>query len=63
MDKEKIKCKVKGSGGCFYLLGIIGAATYYLGSTEGFWVGVVGLLKALVWPAFVVYEVLKYIGA
>jgi len=63
MDKEKTKCKVKNCGGCTYFLGIIGAAVYYIGSTTGFWVGVLGLLKAMVWPVFLVYEVLKYVGA
>jgi hypothetical protein len=50
------------SGGCFYFLGFIGAAVYYIQQATGFWVGVLGLLKALVWPAFLVYESLKYLG-
>lgn len=44
-----------GSG---YGLGVIGAAAYYLHTTTGFWPGVVGLLKACVWPAFLVYHLL-----
>jgi hypothetical protein len=63
MDKEKVKCNTQKCGGCAYFLGVIGAAVYYLGSNAGFWAGVSGLLKALVWPAFLVYEVLKYAGA
>ncbi len=47
-----------GKGGHFYFLGMIGAAVYYLHTTVGFWPSVVGLLKALVWPAFFVYHVL-----
>ena len=42
----------------FYFLGMIGAAVYYLHTTAGFWPGVAGLLKALVWPAFLVYHLL-----
>ena len=57
------KCKVNTGGGCAYFLGFIGAAIYYTSSTTGFWVGVLGILKALVWPAFLVFEVLKYVGA
>ncbi len=45
-----------GPGGGWYLLGMIGAAVYYLHITSGFWPSVVGLLKALVWPAFLVYH-------
>jgi hypothetical protein len=46
-----------------YGLGLIGAAIYYIAAATGFWAGVLGFLKALVWPVFLVYEVLKYLGA
>jgi hypothetical protein len=46
-----------------YGLGFIGAAIYYISTATGFWMGVLGVLKALVWPAFLVYEVLKLVGA
>lgn len=49
-------------GGAAYGLGIIGAAVYYISNATGFWMGVLGFLKALVWPAFVVYEVLKHVA-
>jgi len=51
-----------GSAGAVYGLGFIGAAVYYLGHAPDFWAGVLGFLKALVWPAFLVYEWLKYLG-
>lgn len=41
-----------------YGLGMIGAAVYYLHVSYGFWPSIVALLKALVWPAFLVYHVL-----
>jgi hypothetical protein len=43
-------------GGAVYVLGFIGAAVYYLRNAETFMVGIVGLLKALVWPALAVYK-------
>ena len=46
-----------------YGVGLIGAAIYYISTATGFWMGVLGVLKALVWPAFLVYEALKAIGA
>lgn len=52
-----------GPSGAVYGLGIIGAAIYYVSVATGFWMGALGLLKALVWPAFLVYEALKAIGA
>jgi len=46
-----------------YGIGFIGAAIYYISIATSFWVGVLGFLKALVWPAFLVYEALKSLGA
>lgn len=46
-----------------YGVGLIGAAIYYISTATGFWVGVLGVLKALVWPAFLVFEALKSLGA
>ena len=51
-----------GSGGAFYGLGFIGALVYYLSTATSLWDGFIGLLKAIVWPAFLVYGVLKFIG-
>lgn len=50
------------SGGTVYFLGLIGAAVYYISTSTGFWMGVLGFLKALVWPAFLVYEAFKHFG-
>jgi len=46
-----------------YGLGLIGAAVYYISHAAGFGAGVIGFLKALVWPAFLVYEALKFFEA
>lgn len=65
MDKKKLmKCKMPGccSGGAVYGLGLIGAAIYYIQQATGFWNGVLGFLKALVWPAFLVYKLLNFLG-
>lgn len=51
------------SGGAIYGLGFIGAAIYYISTATGFWNGVLGFLKALVWPVFLVKELLMFIGA
>lgn len=50
-----------GTSGALYGLGVIGAAIYFISTAVGFWAGVLGLLKALVWPAFLVYEAFKYL--
>jgi hypothetical protein len=50
------------SSGAVYGLGFIGAAVYFISNAAGFWMGVVGFLKAMVWPAFLVYEAFKQMG-
>ncbi len=51
-----------GAGNAIYGLGFIGAAVYYISTATSFWMGVLGFLKAIVWPAFLVYEGLKFFG-
>ncbi len=48
------------SGGAVYGIGLIGAAVFFISQASGFWMGVLGFLKALVWPAFLVYEAFKH---
>lgn len=57
-----MKEKMRGGSGAAYGLGMIGAAVYFISSATTFWMGVLGFVKALVWPAILVYELLKHIG-
>jgi hypothetical protein len=45
-------------GGAVYGLGFIGAVIYYLQHAANFSEGVMGFLKAIVWPAVLIYKVL-----
>ena len=51
------------SSSAVYGLGLIGAAIYFISTATSFWLGVLGFLKAIVWPVFMVYEAFKYLGA
>ncbi len=42
-----------------YGLGFIGALVYFIQHATTFGLGVLGVLKAIVWPALVVYKVLE----
>ncbi len=58
------KTKVIRQGGAseaVYGLGLIGAWIYYFTHAATFWLGVLGFFKGIVWPAMLVYEVLKYL--
>ena len=63
MEKQVkiINKHVGGGGGAVYGLGLIGALVYFLQQAPTFWGALVGILKAIVWPAFVVYELLKFL--
>jgi len=50
------------SGSAIYGLGFIGSAVYYISTATGFWNGVLGFLKAMVWPAFLVFHAMKFLG-
>ncbi len=64
MEKENSKHDIRSCGpaGAVYVLGVIGAAVYYISHATGFWMGVIGFLKAIVWPAFLVYGLLSLLG-
>ena len=50
------------TGNMVYGLGFIGSAIYYVSTATGFWIGVLGILKSIVWPAYLVYGILKFLG-
>ncbi len=47
-----------GMGGGIYGMAFIGAAVYFVQHSATFWMGVLGILKAIIWPAMIIYKVL-----
>ncbi len=62
MKKRTCEINRNNAGSAIYGLGFIGTLIYYLSTATGFWNGVLGVLKAIIWPAFLVYEMLKFLG-
>ena len=61
--RENLRKPYKIKRGSFgYFLGFLGAAIYYISTATGFWVGVLGVLKAIIWPVFLVYYLMKFLG-
>jgi hypothetical protein len=59
---EAKKIEVRGgSSETIYGLGLIGAWVFYIGRATTFQEGVIGFFKGLVWPAFLVYEMLEFL--
>jgi hypothetical protein len=64
IEKEERKMNMQyrgGSSDTVYGLGLIGAWVYYIGRATTFQDKVKGFFKAFVWPAFLVYELLKFL--
>ncbi|NTU69523.1 hypothetical protein HGB13_01670 [bacterium] len=60
---DKCKCgkgmNSNAGGGAVYGLGFIGALVYFIQTSTSFWDGVWGIIQAILWPAFIVFELLK----
>ncbi len=49
-----------GASETVYGLGFLGALVYYIGHATTIWIGLLGILKAVFWPAVLVYEALSF---
>jgi hypothetical protein len=52
----------KNTSEAVYGLGMVGAAVFYIQQAATFWGGVIGIGKAIIWPALVVYKILGLLG-
>lgn len=60
ITKTKINCP-PGAGGGVYGLAFIGALVYYIQHAETFAAGALGVLKAIIWPAMLIYKLLEFL--
>ncbi len=61
--EQKIKVRYQGgASNSVYGLGLIGAWVYYIGRAQTNQERVVGFFKGLFWPAFFVYDGLKFLN-
>jgi hypothetical protein len=58
--RDQVKSVSNGSS-AVYGLGLIGSLIYYIQHAATFSMGLLGVLKSLVWPAMLVYKVLDYL--
>jgi hypothetical protein len=62
-DDKKMMVRHQGGGSdTVYALGIIGAWVYYIKRATTNEERLIGFLKGLVWPAFLVYEVFEFLN-
>jgi len=60
--RTKVIRQTTGASEAVYGLGLIGAWVYFLSHATTFWLVVLGLLKGIVWPALLVYQLMKFLG-
>lgn len=61
--KEKMKNMNQGGPIGFTLfLAFIGAAVYFVQQSDGFGGFILGILKAVVWPAFLIHRAFEVLG-
>jgi hypothetical protein len=58
-DKQK-SITVQSGGDAVYGIGLFGAWAYYFSHVTTFQEGMLAFLKGFIWPALLVYELLKF---
>ncbi|MEK7582359.1 MAG: hypothetical protein AAB452_00675, partial [Patescibacteria group bacterium] len=67
-DNHQCECRkyrhrgAQGMSSGVYGLAFIGAAVYFIQNADSLGSGIIGLLKAIIWPALVVYNLLGFLG-
>lgn len=57
---QKLKVVNNNTPDAVYGLGLLGALVYYIINATSFWMGLLGVVKAIFWPAFLVFELLEF---
>lgn len=60
-DKQRGHINTCGASGAVYGLGFVGATIYYIQHASTFQMGVIGILKAVIWPALLIYKVIEFL--
>ena len=64
MKEEKKHCRKmhnNSAGGAIYGLGLIVALFYFLQHATTFGLVIFGILKSIVWPAFLIFKLLEFL--
>ena len=60
MSGNNMKCNA--GGGALYGIGIFGALIYFMQTATSFAAVLIGIVKAIFWPAVIVYKVLQMLN-
>lgn len=62
MSMKNIYKKGGCSSGAVYGLGLVGSLIYFITTADSFGAGALGVLKSILWPAFLTFELFKYLA-
>jgi len=61
VHKGKRQIKDNGISGTIYGMAVIGALVYFIQHSESFWSVIMAIIKAVFWPAFLIYKLLEFL--
>lgn len=62
-EKKKVQMNFQSGGSdAVYGIGMFGAWVFYIGRAKSIQEGMLGFFKGLFWPAFLVYDLLKFLN-
>lgn len=61
-ENSLVKINNHGPLGAIFFAAYIGAVVYFFNQSPDFWGFILALLKAIVWPAFMVYHTMVALG-
>lgn len=53
--------KIRQQSSAVYGLGFIGSLIYFIQHAQTFWQGALAFVKALIWPALLIYHLLEHL--
>jgi hypothetical protein len=59
--KKHIDINYTKEVGIIYKLGFLGSLVYFISNMDGLWSLFTGAFKSLLWPAYLVFELMKYL--
>jgi hypothetical protein len=58
-EQKRSGMKSNDISGGIYGMAFLGSAFYFISHAATFWMGVLGVIKSLFWPAFLIYKILE----
>jgi len=61
-EQKKSGNRCNEMSGGIYGMAFLGAAFYFISHAATFWTGVLGFIKALFWPAYLMFKILEHLN-